>query len=466
MTRRREWTIAIIVIVIVAAGVVAVLIRNRRALQQMQEETYVPHSANVTPEIALLQQYVRIDTSNPPGNELPGAQFLAKQLAQAGVKYEIIESAPRRANLYARIKGKRSGEALILLNHIDVVPAPPKGWQVPPFSGAIQINMLHGRGSIDMKSIALCELEAFIDVAKSGKQPERDLIYLAAADEEEGGKLGVQWLLEHRPDVVDGAKYLVTEGGITEMSKEQVTYFGIETGSKQRVVVDLSASDETTLRNLRLALEPHFRPHDYDRLLPGVRRFLDAVGPQRIESKELLADIDATLASGKFWLLPDTIRELLQNTVWAKTIRRLPDGHFAMSVTLANLPDEDPDKRLRWLTEFAKAHNVGVAEVTRKEGPAPISSDETPFFALIAKEVRHEFGDIAVGPEVLALSTNDARFLRARGVNCYGLQPFPLDFFQSMSIHGVNERVRLDWYLSGVRMMKRLVSAYAFGSVS
>src|SRR4051812_45382639 len=122
MTRRREWTIAAIVIVVVAAIVAAVMLRNR-ALQKMQDETYIPRKSKLTPEIALLQQYVRIDTSNPPGNEMPGARFLGKQLDDAGIRYEIIESAPRRANLYARIKGKRSGEGLILLNHIDVVPA-------------------------------------------------------------------------------------------------------------------------------------------------------------------------------------------------------------------------------------------------------------------------------------------------------------------------------------------------------
>jgi len=84
-----------------------------------------------------------------------------------------------------------------------------------------------------------------------------------------------------------------------------------------------------------------------------------------------------------------------------------------------------------------------------------------PLFALLSREVRREFGDIPVGPEVLALSTSDARFLRPRGMICYGLQPFPLDFFQSLTIHGIDERVRLDWYMSGMAMMKRVVTAYA-----
>ena len=466
MTRRKEWGIAAGVIVLVTGAIVAMIAYNRRTLQQIQHEIYVPQRPKLTSEIELLQRYVRIDTSNPPGNELPGAKFLAALLANAGVKYEIIESAPRRANLYARIKGKRSGEGLILINHIDVVPAAPKYWHVPPFSGAILINMVHGRGSADMKSIALCQLEAFLDVARSRKQPERDLIFLATADEEEGSILGTRWLLEHRPDVFEGAKYLLTEGGVTEMLKEQVTYFGIETGSKQTSEVELTADDEATLLRLRIELEPYFHPHDPDRVLPGVKRFFTAVAPQRIESKELLVDIDATLANGKFWLLPDTMRELLQNSVFMRGVRRLPDGRFGTTVIFSNLPDEDPDRRLRWLTDFIASRGAVVATVKRKEGPAPISPDDTPLFAMIAQEVRRELGDIPVGPEVLGVSTNDARFLRARGMICYGLQPFPLDFFQSRSIHGIDERIRADWYLSGVRLMKRIVSGYAFGPQS
>jgi acetylornithine deacetylase/succinyl-diaminopimelate desuccinylase-like protein len=462
MSRGRERIVIAAAVLAVAAAVGWLVVANRRAERELASQIYVPKPAVMTPEIVLLQQYVRIDTSNPPGNELPGAQWLAAQLAAAGVKSELIETAPRRVNLYARIKGKHPGEGLLLHNHIDVVPAPPTGWDVPPFSGAIRINMLHGRGAIDMKSIALCELEAFIDVARSGKTPERDLVFLATADEEEGSALGTRWLLEHRPDVFDGIRYAITEGGVTEMEQEKVTYFGVETGSKQLVTADFLAPDEATLRRARIALEPSFRPRDADRLLPGVRRFFHAVAPQRLESRETLEDIDATLAAGKFWLLPATMRELLQNSVWAQRVRRLPDGTFAMEVAMSNLPDEDPERRLQWLTAKAQTLGVRVGPVKRKDGPSPISPDDTPLFGLIAREVRRELGNIPLGPEVLAVSTNDARFLRPRGMICYGLQPFPLDFFQSLTVHRLNERVRLDWYMSGIRITKRLVAAYVF----
>src|SRR5205823_3396924 len=153
--------------------------------------------------------------------------------------YEIFEPAPGRANLYARIRGKRNGEGLMLASHIDVVPASPNGWTRPPFSGDIHLNQIWGRGALDMKSITICQLEAFIAVAKSGRQPERDLVLLAVADEETGSANGMRWIVEHRPDILAGIRYALNEGGVTETLSEAITYFGIEIGTKQVITLDL-----------------------------------------------------------------------------------------------------------------------------------------------------------------------------------------------------------------------------------
>ncbi|HEX9405935.1 MAG TPA: hypothetical protein VF975_01360, partial [Thermoanaerobaculia bacterium] len=100
--------------------------------------------------------------------------------------------------------------------------------------------------------------------------------------------------------------------------------------------------------------------------------------------------------------------------------------------------------------------------VLAKSGPAPISSLRTPLFALIVREVRRLYGPVPVGPEILAASSNDSRYLRKRGITCYGIWPFQVDFFQTLGIHGINERIRIDWYMQGVALMRRLVVAYAF----
>src|SRR6185369_13184345 len=110
-------------------------------------------------------------------------------------------SVPLRANLYARIRGKQAGDGLMLINHMDVVPASPQGWTKPPFRAEIYGNMMWGRGTFDMKGIGIAQLEAFIAVATAGRPPEHDIVFLATADEESGSGLGTRWLLDHRPDL-------------------------------------------------------------------------------------------------------------------------------------------------------------------------------------------------------------------------------------------------------------------------
>ncbi len=462
--RRRERIAASAVVLVLAAAVAALLIQNRRMEQQIGIGIYIPKPVRMTPDVYLLQQYVRINTSNPPGNESAGAQWLAAQLARGGVRAEIITSAPNRTSVYARIRGRNRGDGLILLNHIDVVPATKRGWSKPPFSAAIAANMVFGRGSADMKGIAICQLEAFLDVATAGRAPEHDIVFLAVADEEAGSAFGVRWLLDHRPDVFDGIRYVLTEGGVTEMQKEKLTYFGIEIGAKEVTELELVAPTREQLQRARIALEPYFEPSDADPVRPGVRAFFRSVAPLRVEFESLLSDIDRTIATGKLWLLPTSYRDLLVNNVWATGAHARPDGEFAMKVSMLNLPEEDPDKRIAWLERVMTPYGAKIGEITRKEGPIPMSPAATPMFALITREVIAEYGRVAVGPEVLFASTSDARFLRPRGFVCYGVQPFPLDFFQTQGVHGVNERVRVDWFNAGVKLMQRIVRAYAFGA--
>jgi acetylornithine deacetylase/succinyl-diaminopimelate desuccinylase-like protein len=323
--------------------------------------------------------------------------------------------------------------------------------------------MLFGRGAADMKGITICHLRAFLDIAKSGRVPEHDIVFLAVADEESGGQYGTRWLIRNRPDVFQGSRYVLGEGGITEVQKETPTYFGIEIGAKEITDLQLTAPTREQLQRVRIALEPYFHPRDALRVLPGVRDFFRSVAPLRVQFESLLGDIDGTIASGKLWLLPPPYRDLVQNTAWAGSVRE-ESGHFSMRVMMSNLPEEDPDARIQWLAALVRPMGASIGVITRKEGPLPISSDTTPLFALLTREVRGVYGNVAVGPEVLGASTSDSRFLRPLGLDCYGFQAFPIDFFQTLSIHGVNERVRLDWFASGVELTRRVVSAYAFGT--
>lgn len=457
----RRWALPLALLLAGSAIIAGLRIYIDRSSRETGSRLWIPKAATITPEVALLQQYVRIDTSNPPGHELPGAKFLADLLQNDGIRTEIIESAPGRASVYARIAGKQRGGGLLLLHHIDVVPASKDGWTRPPFAAEVFLNQLYGRGTLDMKGIGICELLAFIDVARAHRTPERDIVFLAVADEETGGGKGTAWLREHRPDIFAGIRYAINEGGITETTQERVSYFGIEVGTKMTVKVRLRAADRRSMQALRIALEPFITPADPDRVLPEVREFLRDIAPLRIEQGQYLDDIDRTIADGKFWLLSSGYRELTQNVLWPANIESDPTG-VAMRVNLYNLPDENPDARIEWLRGFAARYGATIEQVIEKSGPAPLSSRHTPLFALIADEAARQYRGTRTGSEVLAIWYNDSRYLRARGIDSYGLMPFPTDWYQTQGIHSTDERLRVDWFNDGVTLLRHITSRFAF----
>jgi acetylornithine deacetylase/succinyl-diaminopimelate desuccinylase-like protein len=458
----RRWTLPLAIVIAGIALIAGLRIYTALVDRDLNEsKLWIPKPARITSEVALLQQYVRIDTSNPPGNELPGARFLAAILEKNGIHAEIIESAPRRASVYARIPGKQHGDGLLLLNHIDVVPAAAKGWTRPPFAAEVFLNQLYGRGTLDMKGIAICELTAFINAARTHRTPERDIVFLAVADEEAGGKLGTAWLLDHRPDVFAGIRYAINEGGITETSKESISYFGIETGTKMVVRVRLRARERQSMQALRIALEPFITRIDADRVLPEVREFLHDLAPIRVEQGKFLVDIDHTIAAGKLWLLPAGYRELTQNVLWPEPLEADARG-VTMRVNLFNLPDENPDARIEWLRGIAARYGAGIDEVLEKNGPAPLSSRHTPMFALLSSEIKKQYNGVRTGTEILAGWSNDSRYLRARGIAAYGLMPFPTDWYETQGIHSADERLRVDWFNNGVALLDRVTNRFAF----
>lgn len=464
--RRRRHRLERIIAATVIAAAATGLFLLKRYNDRMEAElraprVYVPLPAKITPEILLLRDYVRIDTSE---REIDGARFLLSLLEKNGLSGEIIEPVAGRATLYARIRGRRSGEGLLLLHHIDVWNVAHQSWTKPPFAGEIALNMMYGRGTLDMKSIGLTHLLAFIDVARSGRQPERDLIFLAVADEERGSALGVRWLLEHRPDVFEGVQYALGEGGITEMTAERLVYYGIETGSKQTVNVVLRSDTREQMQRTRIALEPWIRRREPDRMLPEIRQYFRYVAPGTIAHREILNDIDAAIAHGKFWRLPPGYHELTQNNVTTGAVNGV-EGGFEMSVQLRNLPDEIPENRVAWLRERIAPFGATIARIDRTDGPVAISSESTPLFALLRDAIRREYGEVRTGTVVLHRATNDLRFLRNR-FPCYGLLPYPVSYDQSRSIHGTDERIRLDWYMQGISLMRRVVNAWAFGGTA
>src|SRR5437588_7066206 len=159
----------------------------------------------------LLQELIRVDTTNPPGNETAAAELLRDYLEDSGVSCELYAKIPERANLVARIPGRGDGPKLLFLSHTDVVLADPSEWKADPFGGELREGEVWGRGALDMKGQVAAEAVAIASLARDGFQPNGELIFAATADEEVGAGFGAQWLCEAHPDAVR-ADFCINEG--------------------------------------------------------------------------------------------------------------------------------------------------------------------------------------------------------------------------------------------------------------
>ena len=448
---KASWTAAALLLVAVSLGIYF----SRNPFTE-EDRIFVPPQVAVSPEARLLQQYVQIDTSNPPGNERAGARWLAEQLHRNGIESEIVTSAPGRDNVYARIRGTAGGGGLLLLNHIDVVPASREGWTYPPFAGQIRIAMLWGRGALDMKSIAICELEAFIALAKSGVRPLHDVVFLATSDEEQGSASGMVWLLEHRPDVFSKLTWAITEGGLTETIRDRPSVIQIEVGAKASVKMEVVGETLESVRNARIALEPYGESFEPQTILPVVAASMRNQANGQKENSQLFTDLADTWRRGKFWLIPQGLRELTCNIVLAGGAHRSGKA-WAMDVYTFDLPGQNAIERVAWVERFLEPYHVRVRTVLRTYETSPISRTDLPEYTLLSNELHRHYPNAAVGPMLGNGTATDCRFLRPRGIPCYGLFPFPTNVFQTQGIHHKDERIRLDWFQEGIAFTKDLV---------
>ncbi|MCM3878108.1 MAG: M20/M25/M40 family metallo-hydrolase [Thermoanaerobaculia bacterium] len=210
-------------------------------------------AAMKTEAVKLLVEYVRIDTTNPPGITRPAIDFLARLLACEGIPATITGADPERPILVARIKGSSPDGALALLNHADVVPAgDPGAWTKPPFAaargGGLERDHLIGRGTLDMKGQTIANFLAMASLRRAGLVPLRDIVFVVESGEETSREdLGMGWLFDNRPDLLTGVTDVFNEGGVNEVKVQHVERFGIETMQKAVLSVDVLSSEAETL---------------------------------------------------------------------------------------------------------------------------------------------------------------------------------------------------------------------------
>jgi len=426
--------------------------------------------------VRLLGDLIRLDTSNPPGNEEIAVQFMEAMLAREGIGSQVFMPAPRRANILARLKGKKAGRPVVLLGHLDVVPAHDEGWVEPPFSGAVRDGFIYGRGAIDMKSQLVCHLLAFIDLYRSGLTPERDIIFLATADEETSGTLGVEHVL-HKVDDLPRASFVLSEGGfITEGGG--LTHARVSVGEKQICWFMMRATGAGGHGSM-----PH-RDSANDKIVRAAHRIIEEKRPLRptpIVTRYMNGRFKGKKIAGMTF---SSLREALKDKRFRAFVESDPSLNSLLtnSVALTMLRAGDkvnviPPESVAYFDARILPnvdHGAFLNKVRKSAGPevevslvnethSVPSSYSTPYFRSIARAVRSVAGPIPVLP-FMTTGATDLRHFRSLGIPAYGLFPMVLPDEEHLRMHGVNERLSIESLEQGLKAtgeIVRFLASYA-----
>jgi acetylornithine deacetylase/succinyl-diaminopimelate desuccinylase-like protein len=440
--------------------------------------------AQQTAELAKLQdeavqrgrEYLQINTTNPPGNENRTMQFFARIFAQEGIPFDTASSAPGRGNIWARLKGGAE-PALVLLHHMDVVPADPSHWEVDPFSATVKDGEIWGRGALDTKMLGIAELEAFLAIHRDKTPLTRDVIFMATADEEAGGTYGAGWVVKNHPEAFKGARLLVNEGGGGSVADGR-QQFGIEVTQKVPLWLRLTATGTpshgstphvaSAVNRLIRALDRLQTYQFAPRIVPAVDAYFKALARNAApEWKPALEDMATTVKD------PDKLLALqLENPSFAALTRNTcsitmlegsnkinvipPEAHAQLDCRL--LPDQNPDGLVE---ELAAVMNDPGIRIEKLMGFTPaVSSTDTPLYRAMVNVVQRHFPNANIVPAVETGFT-DSHYFRDLGIACYGFAPFLIPVAEEGGVHGNNERISIENVRQGTGMMLELLRAVA-----
>ena len=443
-----------------------------------------PLFAQASSEVTRLQDeavqraraYLQINTTNPPGDEVQTMRFFARIFAQEGIPFDTASSAPGRGNIWARLKGG-SQPALVLLHHMDVVPADSSHWSVDPFAATVRDGEIWARGALDTKTLGIVELEAFLALHRDKTPLTRDVIFMATADEEAGGFYGAGWVVQHHPEAFKGAGLLINEGGggSVEDGRQE---FGIEVTQKVPLWLELSTTGTPAhgstphvasavnrlIRGLYRLQTYQFAP----RIVPAVDAYFKGLARNAApEWKDAFADMATTVKDPDkllaLQLADPSLAALTRNTCSITMLQGSskinvipPEAHARLDCRL--LPDQDPEAFVR---ELAAALNDPGITITKIMGFTPaVSSIDTPLYRGIVDVVHRHFPDANIVPAV-STGFTDSHFFRDLGLACYGFAPFLVPASEEGGVHGNNERISIENVRRGTAMMLELVREVA-----
>ena len=418
------------------------------------------YSQTQTPEdeaVRWVQDLIRIDTINPPGNEFRAVNFYAEIFESEGIEYETAESAEGRGNIWARLEGGNE-PGLILLQHLDVVPAEEEFWTIDPLSGDIRDGYILGRGARDMKGLGVIQLASFLSLHRSGAELNRDIIFLATADEEAGGFYGVDWLIKNRPEIFEGAGILLNEGGGGSRNEEGDVVFGIEVTQKVPVWLRLNAIDtpghgsspRTTssvtriVQALNILLENPFPP----RIIGPVAEYFSELSIDMDEEwGPAYADINTAIRDSAFVQKLHSSRpghnSLIRDTCsmtrlsGSTKINVIPPEAWA-ELDCRILPDKPSEQFIEELKNMIG--DTGVTIETIMAFTPAISETNTRLFAAIESVTQELHPGSRVLPSV-STGFTDSHFTRDLGIVSYGFNPLITDSGEHTGVHGNDEQV-------------------------
>jgi acetylornithine deacetylase/succinyl-diaminopimelate desuccinylase-like protein len=423
--------------------------------------------------VRILAEYMKLNTANPPGNEVEGALFLKNILEREGFEVQLFDTAasalgPRRPNLYTRLKGNGAKKAIALVHHIDVVPADARYWSVDPYSGAIKDGFVYGRGALDMKGEGIVHLMAMIALKRSGVPLTRDIVYIANPDEELGSTGAIAFVDNH-PDLLRDVEFLITEGGDNPLVDGRLQYYGVSVAEKRTFWQHLTVrgvpshgsrpTKDNPVPKLVRALN---RLANYETPLhvtPGVDKyFRDISRSYTGEQRTWLANVRraVTIPRARAWILRDVYwNAILRNTISLTVLQgsnktNVIPAEATADVDIRLLPDQNPDSVLRVLKGVVNDTSVHWSPLLAPKTPLENPVD-TELFRAIERASRERDPNALVTTYMLTGATDRPTYRRL-GIITYGLDPFRVESSDSQrGVHGNDERVSVENVGFGVK---------------
>jgi len=433
--------------------------------------------------VAHLRALVQFDTTNPPGRERPAAEHLAGILRREGLEPLVLESAPERGSLVVRLRGSGEAAPLLLLSHLDVVPAEAEMWQYPPFSATVADNYIWGRGTVDTKNLTTLQLMVLLLLHRQGVPLRRDIVMVASADEEEHGRQGLVWLVDHHPELLQ-AEYALNEGGGYGFDLRGQTYFTCQTAEKGICRLRMRATgesghgalphEENAIVLLAEALAKIGHASLPLHLTPTTERFIE--GLARGQGRETSVLVRGLLdpAASAFLL-----RQLPISSTWARMLHGMLHNTATPTILQAGqkinvipscaealldgriLPGQHPEQFLREVSE-----EVGPTVDIQVEyfAPALEADPESPLYHTIEATLK-EFEPNAILLPMMVCGGTDAKHLAPRGITTYGFCPMRDEGTVSplQLAHAHNERISLDNLRFGLKVLYEVVRRFCTG---